>query len=269
MDGYKIGEVARMFGLSNDTLRYYESKGLITPRRSEESGYRYYDVWDMNFLLDSMWYRSYGFPLAEVEQMVNTDDLTQFAARCRPQEMRLLQTINEYQRKLKQLVLFRQKLNQIPQQLGKFRLEKSPAMLWQCQRTGSQPVKGPGAHVVRQWSELMPLVEHTFVLSEEGVSNGDFQEYSWGFSMSPEKLDLFHLDAPETAEYIPEFQSMYTVFSAGGQGTFLSSLHQQVLDPLLAQGHTITHPPVGHLLVRVHEDGSIRRFFETWVPIGD
>ena len=75
MDGYKIGELSYIFGLSNDAIRYYESRGILSPKRNEESGYRYYDSWDINFLLDCLWYRSFGFTVSEIEQMIHTDDL--------------------------------------------------------------------------------------------------------------------------------------------------------------------------------------------------
>ena len=93
---YKIGEVSRMYGLPNDTLRYYESRGIITPRRSEESGYRYYDAWELNYLLDCVWYRSYDFSLSDVEQMVNKDDLPAFLARCRKRETELIRAVVTY-----------------------------------------------------------------------------------------------------------------------------------------------------------------------------
>lgn len=38
-----IGEVAKLFRLSNRTLRYYEEKGILKPHYIGENGYRYYD----------------------------------------------------------------------------------------------------------------------------------------------------------------------------------------------------------------------------------
>ena len=37
---YKIGDVANLMGLSRDTLRHYEKRGILTSQR-EENGYRY------------------------------------------------------------------------------------------------------------------------------------------------------------------------------------------------------------------------------------
>lgn len=43
---YKITEVARLYGLCTDTLRYYEEQGLLHPHRSE-AGYRLYSIDDI------------------------------------------------------------------------------------------------------------------------------------------------------------------------------------------------------------------------------
>ena len=43
---YKITEVARLYGLCTDTLRYYEEQGLLHPHRSE-TGYRLYSIDDI------------------------------------------------------------------------------------------------------------------------------------------------------------------------------------------------------------------------------
>lgn len=40
---YKIGDLSKAFSLSKNTLRYYESRGILSPTYEYSSGYRYYD----------------------------------------------------------------------------------------------------------------------------------------------------------------------------------------------------------------------------------
>ena len=40
---YKIGEIAALYSVSPDSLRYYEEIGLLTPRR-DANGYRMYSI---------------------------------------------------------------------------------------------------------------------------------------------------------------------------------------------------------------------------------
>lgn len=49
---YKIGELAKLFNISTDTLRFYEKEKLLVPRR-ESNGYRMYsifDIWKLNVI---------------------------------------------------------------------------------------------------------------------------------------------------------------------------------------------------------------------------
>ncbi|WP_455436745.1 MerR family transcriptional regulator [Hungatella hathewayi] len=49
---YTIGEIAKLYHLGVDTIRYYEEKGILKPNRGE-NGYRYYDsqsIWRMNVI---------------------------------------------------------------------------------------------------------------------------------------------------------------------------------------------------------------------------
>ena len=67
---YKIGDVARILGISTDLLRYYEKKGVVTPQKDKTNDYRYYDTWDINFLIDCLWYKRFGFGIPQVAYMV-------------------------------------------------------------------------------------------------------------------------------------------------------------------------------------------------------
>lgn len=45
-DYYKISEIAQLYGIGVDSLRYYERLGILQPRRGE-NGYRLYSLKDM------------------------------------------------------------------------------------------------------------------------------------------------------------------------------------------------------------------------------
>lgn len=271
MDGYKIGSVSSVFGVSNDTIRYYESRGIITPKRDEESGYRYYDSWDINYLLDCLRFRSYDFSISDIEQMIKTDDVEDVEKKLQRREAELIGEIYERQNILKKLSRLRRMLFDIRSRLGEFAFEKSPEMIWQPQReriTSEEGAltTGKGAETIREWVAHMVHLEHTFLMPSM-KDRQEFNEYSWGFSLSPEKLQELGLKMPDTAVYLPGYQSIYTVFAAQGEDTFMPSIHEQVLDPIKKKGYRISDPPVGNLLVRVHENGQMRRYFEVWVPI--
>lgn len=64
-DLYQIHELAKLFGLHPDTLRYYEEKGLLHPER-RENGYRVYRIRDICTLNIVRAQRELGVPVEEI-----------------------------------------------------------------------------------------------------------------------------------------------------------------------------------------------------------
>ena len=268
---YKIGEVSNLFGLTNDTIRYYESRGIVSPKRDEESGYRYFDSWDINYLLDCLRYRSMDLPLSDIEQMIKEDDVDEVEERLRKKETALLRQIYELKAMVREISDLRGSISEIKSRLGSFTIEKNPEMVWLCQRAkikseDGELIHGKAVAAVQEWMKHMIYLGHTFLMTA-GDDRQRFDEYNWGFSLSPDKLYELGLEIPETAKFISSRRSIHTYFSAEEENTFMRFIHEQVLEPIKAQGFRITHPPVGNLLVRVHENGKMKRYFEVWVPI--
>ena len=69
---YRIGDLAKHFGVSLRTLRFYEDKGLIAPRR--EGMTRFYDDADKARLELILLGRRVGFTLRDVKQMLDLYD---------------------------------------------------------------------------------------------------------------------------------------------------------------------------------------------------
>ncbi|MFT4104221.1 MAG: MerR family transcriptional regulator [Lacrimispora sp.] len=69
MKKYSIGEVSDRIGLSRDTLRFYEKKGIIHPKK-EKNGYRTYTYEDILKLLKIRFYRRLDFSIEDIEQIL-------------------------------------------------------------------------------------------------------------------------------------------------------------------------------------------------------
>ena len=64
-DSYTIHEIASLYGVGTDALRYYERLGLVKPRRAE-NGYRIYDLNDIYRLTIIRDLRSLGFSMERI-----------------------------------------------------------------------------------------------------------------------------------------------------------------------------------------------------------
>ena len=67
---YTIGKLAQKTGVTNDTVRYYEKEGLLSPARKTDAGYRVYDEDAARRLRFIKQAQQCGFSLAEIGELL-------------------------------------------------------------------------------------------------------------------------------------------------------------------------------------------------------
>jgi DNA-binding transcriptional MerR regulator len=70
---WSVGEVARMAGTTVRTLHHYDELGLVRPSGRTVSGYRQYDLADVQRLQHVLAYRSLGLSLEEIAELLTED----------------------------------------------------------------------------------------------------------------------------------------------------------------------------------------------------
>ena len=68
----KINEAARLAGVTERTLRYYDRIGLLRPSGMTEGGYRLYDEDALRRLQQILFFRELGFPLAQIREIMDS-----------------------------------------------------------------------------------------------------------------------------------------------------------------------------------------------------
>ncbi len=72
-DGYTVGGLARLAGVTVRTLHHYDDVGLLVPSRRTATGYRLYDAADADRLTRILYYRDLGFGLDDVAALLDGD----------------------------------------------------------------------------------------------------------------------------------------------------------------------------------------------------
>jgi MerR family transcriptional regulator, thiopeptide resistance regulator len=71
---YTVKQLAKMAGITNRTLHYYDEIGLLQPASYGDNGYRYYDEDAVLRLQQIMFYRELGFRLDQIKTIINRPD---------------------------------------------------------------------------------------------------------------------------------------------------------------------------------------------------
>ncbi|MBP3927110.1 MAG: MerR family transcriptional regulator [Clostridium sp.] len=69
---YMIGDVANLMGISRDTLRYYEKRGILSSEKGK-NGYRYYTDQDISKLIGVLYQRRMDIGLDDMETLWTED----------------------------------------------------------------------------------------------------------------------------------------------------------------------------------------------------
>ena len=125
---YTIGEMARILGVTAETIRYYERKKIIRPLHNEESGYRYYTTWDLHMIIRARCYLGFGFTIEETADILQKENIGEIDDVLSRQEEALEQKIMYQMNLLKKLRMNRTLIKDSKEQSHQLTLQMSPAM---------------------------------------------------------------------------------------------------------------------------------------------
>ena len=113
MSQYLISDLAKKTGLSTDSIRFYEKKGLIHPRLRAENQYRYYDDEGLKRLQFIKHCRALDLSLKEIMTLIELEH--QPDQDCGVVNDMIDQHLLELNAKIQELHVFQQQLEQLRQ----------------------------------------------------------------------------------------------------------------------------------------------------------
>ena len=148
----KINEVEAQVGITKKNIRFYESQGLLAPRRNSENGYRDYGPQEVEALRQIKLLRKLGLPLEEIRRMQAGNGTVGDGMR------RHLVTLERERRSLEQSIEFCRALKDREERLGALdagtlleemeQLERSGTTFKNKQQGDTRPIRYAGAIVV-------------------------------------------------------------------------------------------------------------------------
>ncbi|MGG7163318.1 MerR family transcriptional regulator [Clostridium ihumii] len=77
-NNYNISEIAKMFNITTNKIRYYEKKGLLNLIRNEDNEYRKFNNEDIIKLQSILLYRSVGLSIKEIKDILKNSSTSNF-----------------------------------------------------------------------------------------------------------------------------------------------------------------------------------------------
>ena len=264
---YSIGKMSSLLGLSSEAIRYYESKDIIRPMRDPETGYRYYSTWDFHMLLRARYYQKCGFSLEEVSEMFRSRGLTPVADALGRREEDVEREIVYQMNLLKQIRQSRQMLEDVRDNVGKFKLGQRPGIYRiNTQKNYTLFKDKQQLALISEWVEKEPFTFSCAVFYEKDIRDG-VSRFDFGMGVSEEYAQYLHVSEGGPVQYYPPCLCVHTcVPSRSGKYLTLDSL-EEGLAYLRQNGLALSGDVVTQVACMTKPDDEYFNWHIVWFPI--
>lgn len=264
---YKIGDVSKILGISPDLLRYYQKKGVVQPTLGETNNYRYYDAWDINFLIDCLWFKNFGFGIEQTARLVSDSGYDEVLSEMEAKTAEIEASIRRQQMLLDRSKQYFAAMRRARTMPGRCDLVYSPEIYRYLNRYNQDYKNIPEMQALsHRWLQYMPFVSRCFEVTRSDLENKT-ENYAWGFAMGMDYVEKLGVALEPPVAHLASEPSVHTVFTSSGKSNFSPKHLKPAMDFLRAHGLTVNGNARGTLICSVMEEGRLTGYFEVWIPV--
>lgn len=262
---YTIGQVAKFLGVSRDTLKFYEEKGLVSPRKDKENGYRRYNDHDIYDVITTNFYRQLDIEVKRIQEIRHSKSIVDIEQLLQEKKQGLKEEIVYKQRLLERLEEVQQGCKNIQNYLGRYTIKEM----------GPFVVKGEITNF-NTYDEYEIIKNNTYELKRPITLTHirriiNFDESGVIGSRCVVVNTIEPSDVSNQGKVLYHPRCIYTIVEEGRGGQGDEDAAKQVEDYLKKVGSENSYVPVGivyvSILLTTYDKGLERRFLEIYAPI--
>lgn len=261
---WTIGEVAKLFDVSTDTLRYYEKVGLLSSQKKGDNGYRYYSYDEIVVLMDIVFFRNMELSVKDIKQIIMNMDVGEI-------KNALYQNQKVVENRIQELIKLKEMVSQVAfqyqlceERLGQFRIVSAPDFKYKLIGKQADDLVG----VIRKYKKenwIDDRIRYTLLISQEKLlKNPNFLEAQVGISIDEENLCMLDFSEQQELSSLHNVNYLYTVVGTSYTEKKHDALNQ-ALCYLKETGGEVNGPMIGRYLASSHKVGL--DYYEVWIAI--
>lgn len=261
---YKIGEVAKLMGLTPQAIRYYEKMGIISPIKSHDSGYRYYDVWDIHVLVRARVYREYGFSMSKTVDLISKYNSEDIVSCLSSEEENLQETIIWNLNLLQQLREMQQIIQDSANNIDKCSIALRPAMYFLQTQNGYELLDNR-LELYQDWVEKVPFVFPGGIY-EKSVCENRGDELAFGLIVEERYSALLNIEKTEGIVYLPSRPCIHTSFKSGSQLLLSTKRLAPAIEFMNSRGLKLSGDAVSRVALMKRTGNEYLSWHQAWLP---
>ena len=262
---YTIGELAKILGITAETIRYYERKEIIAPIHDQESGYRYYTTWDLHMLIRARCYLGFGLSIEETAGILQSKSLEEIDDLLEEQEQ-IIQKNIIYQMNLLKRLRTNRKLISRSESLN-FTLQKRPGIYRiDTQKCYTIDLKKDEREELKDFCQKIPFVFSTALFPQEHIEKGN-KEFYYGIGVEEEFAGVLDIKESEYVHYYPEHLCLYMSISSRSSQILTYEVLKPAFDYMEKNNLQLAGDVISQVVSMWKPKEEYFNYHNIWIPI--
>lgn len=209
---YSIGETARLFGISTQTLRFYDRRGILSPVHTDpETGYRYYSYMQFHVIDRIKYLQGFGFALEEICTIIKKGTVDALLSALYRQKETLSNEIMEMEELVKDMEWYISRFTYMEEDNAEggfytIRQEERYILEVPCYESDAlsdMEIRLAAAKGMPQYKDLPFRRQYGYKLRADDLAAGCFRPYSYFLHMRKKPdFQAKHFDVLPAGEYL-------------------------------------------------------------------
>lgn len=273
---YKISSLAKLLGVSSNTIRRYTDMGYITPEKSETNNYTYYDNLDIEKIIRVRMYRKFGFSHDEIKKMFGYDVpeiVNEFEQRliCMDAEIEKLKSLKHM---FEANMIMVKRIGEYEQGYIAQNVEatyyikylKGDKLFDEKERLQS----------IQRFMYCLPETKEVLIFKKEDVENNKF-DCSFGFAAKKKDTDKFNIEINKYMEFLPVQKCIYFLLKTYLGGDEVIKINNEIKkakfkeakEYLDKSNYRLNNNILGFNIISVVENGKQVNYTLICMPVGN
>ncbi len=234
---YLTNDLAKLLGVTTNTIRRYEQSGFLKPKR-DISNYRWYEYPDINKAAMVRLYMKCGFSHDEIRNMMKSDDIQSICTKKLDEMDMQIERLTRLRHWLKDNIQLMENVNRLK---DSFMTMKCPAMRYVVYSVGENLLKEEDRlKTLNFFLYEAPEVQLLSIYRLEDIKKGSFIPYT-GWTVKEIDINKFRMEnmiaEDKYIEYYPSVECLFGAVEISSEDIYSNMKMNRIFNEYLSKAH--------------------------------